>query len=218
MKTNRLFIITSLVALFSLFLASRSFGQYTFTDIDDPLGTEGTEALGVSGNDIVGFYTANGDIRSGFLYNGSTYSTLDDPLGTNTTASGVSGGNVVGYYSNAIGTYGFLYNGTTYTTLNDPLATEGTYVSGISGNDIVGYYMTSNGEHAFLFNGTTYTTLVDPADPSADTFAFDFCWLFLWILVQRHELLSHRCADGWWTNWNSSQRNFWKRYCWLIHG
>ena len=58
-------------------------------------------------------------------------------------ATGISGGNIVGFYgddSSSISIPNFLYNGSTYTTLDDPLATDGTYVSGIDGNTIVGTY------------------------------------------------------------------------------
>ena len=46
----------------------------------------------------------------GFLYNisSSTYTTLDDPLGTDgTLPCGVSGSNIVGYYLDASGAHGF---------------------------------------------------------------------------------------------------------------
>ena len=59
-------------------------------------------------------------------YNGTSYTTLNDPLGISTGAVGIDGNNIVGWY--AIGTqnyHGFLYNGTSYTTVDDPLAKNG---------------------------------------------------------------------------------------------
>ncbi len=112
----------------------------SYTTVDDPLGVNGTAtiAFGISGNNIVGSYTASSGNTYGFLYNGSTYTTLNDPLGVyGTYAYGIDGNNIVGTYTD--GSYnnnGFLYNGSTYTTLNDPLGVYGTVAYGISGNNI----------------------------------------------------------------------------------
>ena len=123
----------------------------TYTSIDDPLGTNGTYPLGISGTNIVGHYYDSSYVSHGFLYNGSAWTTLDDPLagngrGEGTCACGVSGGDVVGYYTLSSGAdMGFLYDGSTYTTLNDPMAIGGgTPVFGIDGNTIVGNYSDSN--------------------------------------------------------------------------
>jgi len=55
------------------------------------------------GNNIVG---RSG--LSGFLYNGSSYTTLSVPGGGTTCAYGISGNNVVGFYNNGSGAQGFL--------------------------------------------------------------------------------------------------------------
>ena len=55
----------------------------------------------VSGNSIVGYYADGSNAAHGFLYDISTmtYTTVDDPLGTNGTyATGTSGGTIVGVY------------------------------------------------------------------------------------------------------------------------
>jgi len=129
----------------------------TYTTLNDPLAEavyssiNGTFADGISGNNVVGCYTDASGNYHGFLYNGSAYTTLDDPLaggGANqgTLAEAISGNDVVGYFTDASGNaHGFLYNGSTYTTLDDPLGVEGTVVSGISGNNIVGIYYDASG-------------------------------------------------------------------------
>ncbi len=140
----------------------------TYTTIDDPLaGPYGTFAAGFSGGNIVGGYYDSLRVNHGFLYNGSTYTTLDDPLGTQgTIADGISGNNIVGSYTDSLQVnHGFLYNGSTCTTLDDPLALtqgEGTFAEGIDGNNIVGFYEDASGQHGFLYNGTTWTALDDP--------------------------------------------------------
>jgi len=128
-------------------------------------GWGGTFASGVDGNKIVGWYVDANGYTHGFLYNGSTYTTLDDPNGVGFTfAQGISGDNIVGYYTDHSGkTHGFLYNGSKYTTLDDPNGVGATYAQGIDGDNIVGWYVNStSGDHGFLYNGSKYTTLDVP--------------------------------------------------------
>ena len=57
------------------------------------------------GRNVVGYYENSSQIKYGFLYNGATqtYTTLDPPGASAngdvvSEATGISGGNVVGYY------------------------------------------------------------------------------------------------------------------------
>ena len=82
-----------------------------FTTLDAPSATA-TAATGISGNNIVGYYIDATGFGHGFLYNGSSYTTLDDPLATGVTAAyGISGNNIVGVYGDATTGFGhgFLY-------------------------------------------------------------------------------------------------------------
>jgi hypothetical protein len=119
---------------------------------------EGTEALGISGNSIVGAYLDASDTAHGFLYNMLTenFTTLDDPLaeGRNGTyATGISGNNIIGFYYNSSGIHGFLYDGSTWTTIDEPNAVGETFVEGISGNTLVGWYSDSS-DHSDGFIAT----------------------------------------------------------------
>jgi hypothetical protein len=79
--------------------------------VDAPLGTKGTSAQGIDGNNIVGLYTDSLGASHGFLYDGATYTTLDDPLAGpfGTVAIEISGNNIVGSYTDASGNgHGFL--------------------------------------------------------------------------------------------------------------
>jgi len=163
----------SICLLVLLFLGTggRSFAQYSFTTIDDPSANDGTVVTGISGNTIAGYYFASNGANSseyGFLYDGSNYTTLEDPLGIagSTEVDGISGTNVVGYYISSSDNlqHGFLYSGGTYTTIDDPLALGGhNYAQGISGNNIAGYYSgSSGGVSGFLYNGNSFTTLTVP--------------------------------------------------------
>ena len=153
-----------LIAVVAMASARTSFA-ITYTTIDFP-GSHSTTAIETDGSNIVGEYDDSSLRAHGFLYNGSTYTTLDDPLATGTLGTfvdGISGGNIVGEYYSSNVPHGFLYNGSTYTTLDDPLGTKGTEATGISGGNIVGdYYDSSNVQHGFLYNGSTYTTLDNP--------------------------------------------------------
>jgi DNA-binding beta-propeller fold protein YncE/PKD repeat protein len=136
-------------------------------------------ANGINGTNVVGSFPDDNGTH-GWLYNGITYTTLDDPnsipvynggylqTGCYTVANGVSGNTIVGSYAVAsfVGlgvSQGFVYSNGTYTTLDVPNATGGTSANGIDGNNIVGYYTDSSGKtHGFLYNGANFATLDDP--------------------------------------------------------
>jgi hypothetical protein len=154
-----LLVMTSLVAR----------GQFFSQTLDVP-NAAATYAQGISGGNIVGYYLDTNGTFHGFLYNGSNYTTLDDPkaatgpgLNVGTFAQGIDGTNVVGFYVGSDNMdHGFLFNGSSYTTLDDPRGAGGTTVFGISGPNIVGSY-SDNAEfpdvQGFVYNGGTYTNL-----------------------------------------------------------
>ena len=169
-----------LAVLFAIGVSASPVASQTFTTLDVPGATNTTYAYGICGNNIVGTYWDSTGNPHGFLYTGSTYTTIDDPLSVgqsngnvafssarNTKALGISGANIVGFYNNnrTLADYGFLYNGSTYTTLSEPLGTNGTDADGVSGSEVVGRYYDSLWNcHGFLYdiNSSTYTTLDDP--------------------------------------------------------
>jgi Putative Ig domain len=164
----------SLTGNFSFTVTATTTATGAFASLDDPSATAGsTIGAGASGNNVVGYYNDAAGTH-GFLYNGTTYSTLDNPSakgGASTFALGVSGSSVVGYFSDSSGRiHGFLYNGSSYTQLDVPAAGSGnTFATGISGSNVVGYYTNAGATHGFLYNGTTYTTLDDPAASAGTT-------------------------------------------------
>ncbi|HUY87899.1 MAG TPA: hypothetical protein VMV10_04105 [Pirellulales bacterium] len=152
----------------------------SFTSINDPLGYRGTQAVDVSGQDVVGNYWgvgAYGDtVEHEFLYNGAQYITVDDPLGVgSTTIQAIDGNNVLGTYRAGSGSHAFLYDITkpadaaaSYTTLSIPVPSNANnvWVTDISGNDVVGYYDFHNvaGGQGFIYDigSGGFTTLDDP--------------------------------------------------------
>jgi len=139
-------------------------GGVGYNDISPPqAGPTGTLVLGIRGKVSVGEYKDAADNVHGFIFDGSNYSTLDDPLGTNGTyvAGFYAGKFVGGYYDTA--DHGYLYDGSTFTTIDDPLGV-GTNPSAVFGNTVVGYYRdSSNHDHGFVFNGSSFTTVDNPA-------------------------------------------------------
>ena len=124
----------------------------TFSSLDYPGTTNGTEVVGISGNILAGQY-----LGGSFIYSNGVYKNINDPLSTNGTfVTGISGNNIVGFFDRYGVNYGFLYNGSTYTTLDDPLAADtglfGTYPEGISGSKIVGTYYSgiAGSENGFI--------------------------------------------------------------------
>jgi hypothetical protein len=134
-----------------------------YTVIQPPGGGVDIAARGISGNKIVGYFV-NASGNHGFMFDGTSYSTFDHPLGVNgTSLLGISGNTIVGTYGDASKLlHGFLYDGVTYTTIDFPGA-KATWAYGVSGNNVIGSYTDSIGiSRGFLYNGSTFTTLNDP--------------------------------------------------------
>jgi hypothetical protein len=173
MKTRTAYILTALPTLLAAALATQA--QYAYRELDDPLASPiGSSDESIEGTNIVGYYHDSGAFVHGFMFDGNTWTTLDDPLAAGVTVvEGISGTNIVGYYwDTSTQAHGFLYNGSTYTTLDNPKAVgaydQGTVAWGIFGTNVVGWYSDSSGtEHGFLYNVVTanWTTLDDPAGP-----------------------------------------------------
>lgn len=150
----------------------------TWTSLDAPLafsnpsngGFNGTQALAISGNTIVGYYGDAAGHAHGFIFDGSSWTTLNEPNAVRATIpTGISGNTIVGYYEDTGSSdYGFVFDGATWKTISDPLGVTGTIPTGVSGNNIVGWYGDAQGRsHGFLYNGSTFTTVDDPNAYSA---------------------------------------------------
>ena len=77
----------------------------TLTQLNVP-GSSFTQALGLNNTgDVVGFYNDSMGGSHGFLWDGSTFMTIDDPLGIGTTVvNGINDkGQIVGFYVDANG-------------------------------------------------------------------------------------------------------------------
>lgn len=133
------------------------FDGATFVDFDYPSPPAlYTVPLGIDGETIVGIYEPPITDQEGFIYDGTTFRTLNVPFGFRTTPSGVSGNLVVGWYSDSKNARrSFIYDGSSFETFSYPLPGGGQTTSvqlwGVSGNRIVGNYRGADMySHAFV--------------------------------------------------------------------
>jgi len=119
---------------------------------------------------VVGyFYDASG--RHGYVYDGTTFTTLNHGSVIGMFAFGINNADqIVGwFFDNPSTSHGFLYDGTTHTTLDAPGSTGGalggveTSAQGInSAGEIVGWFFNGSREVGFLKSGAIYTELDIP--------------------------------------------------------
>ena len=182
---------TRILTLCWLFLAAVTArpAQFSFQTLDNlqaSAANGGTTVDGVSGSVEVGYFVDTNAQTHGFIFNGSSFTELDEPASvvtngasTNyggTFAAGVQGGEVVGWYvAPDTSVHGFLYTNGSYTSLEDPNDLMYTAASGISGTNIVGSYLDQNDGyyHGFIFDGSNYTMLTDP-DAATNAFGATF--------------------------------------------
>lgn len=186
-SSNYELIVNSNVSLVANFVPSgpMTFSQGSYqTLVDSPAPY--SEAIGIYGNDIVGCYFYNNSDDTGFLYDGDSYTSVSVPsasgfsdasgpdgyLFSGTFPTGISGGSIVGYYTDTnANVHGFLYSDGVFTNLDEPNANGWTYAQGIDNGNIVGSYWGADSHyHGFLYSDGHYTTINDP-NAHGDTFA-----------------------------------------------
>jgi hypothetical protein len=130
-----------------------------------------SRASAIDGNNVVGSYFDKSGNEHGFLYNGSTYISLDMPgsVPGTTDALRISGNNVVGEYGQLTGatlhyqTYLYNISTSTYTPINPGFVA--TTPTGVSGNNVVG--VGGNNSGGFLYNGSTFDPAMTSKFPTA---------------------------------------------------
>jgi probable HAF family extracellular repeat protein len=168
---KRMLISGALMGSFLVFTSVAAHAStYNFTTLDVPNATF-TYATDINNNgQVVGYFfnAANAEENHGFVYNGSTYKTIDPPNSIpRTLPYGINdSGEVSGIYVDRIPNVqkGFVYNGSTYTTIVGP-EPNSTLVSGINDDgQLVGTFETQNphSTHGLVYNGSTYTILDVP--------------------------------------------------------
>jgi len=136
-----------------------------------------TSYTGINNSGLMsGIYNSAAGTQA-FLYDGSTFATLNNPYTsvTQTVAWGLNNiGEVAGYYFGALPTplgnfisqHGFIFDGATFTGFDAPGA-ERTQAWDINdAGHVVGTYTDSlSHRHWFLYDGTTFSGLDLPYDP-----------------------------------------------------
>jgi hypothetical protein len=115
----------------------------TWTTLDRP-GASNTWAYGIDGSNIVG-----GSSTGSFLYDGSTWTTID----TYNYAYDIDGSNIV-VNSGDLGSYLYNVTSSTRTYLHMPGAYS-TSAYGIDGNNVVGYMTGQTGTSSMICLGYT---------------------------------------------------------------
>ena len=123
----------------------------TFTYLDGflPAGVGNNQAVGLNNAGwVVGFYTDSTGGLHGYLFNGSTATTLDFLGGMGTQAFGINNkGEIVGDYTDSGGVmHGFTYIGGVFQTVDDPAGVAGsTVINGVNDlGQLVGFYADNN--------------------------------------------------------------------------
>ena len=148
---------------------------YTFTTLNDPWGANGTFPQGINNDgQIVGYYIDNLGVSHGYLYDGSSFKTIDAPSSAAFGGTNLNGINqqdqIAGWYSDGTSFHSFVYDHGTFTIINDPSAGnnssgtnryEGTYAKSINNKgEVVGYYIDGAGVwHGFLDNNGIFTNI-----------------------------------------------------------
>jgi hypothetical protein len=152
-------------------------GSSTLTHLAGPNGAGYLFGFNNVGQ-FVGTYSTSTAV-TGFIYNGSTYSVLQDPSANLTQSGGSFGptngtsavgvndlGQVVGAFtpSSSFNLSAYVYQSGSFTTLNVPGAVSSEAVGINNAGDIVGDYTDAKGRsHGFLLHNGVYATIDDPA-------------------------------------------------------
>jgi hypothetical protein len=133
-----------------------------FKPIEAPQPSNGTFAVGVSGNTVVGGFYSPATVSNGFTstVTGSNFTPFNVPNSSTTVVSGISGSKQVGSYSDAAGTHGFVQDGSTLTKPLDypSISPPYTVATGIDGTNIVGYVNGAAGMKGFLYDSSRPVT------------------------------------------------------------
>jgi hypothetical protein len=124
----------------------------TFTYLDGflPAGTQNNQAVGINNAGlVVGFYADSTGVFHGYLFNGTSATTLNYTGPTQgTQAFGINNhGEIVGDYTDSTGVmHGFTYIGGVWQTVDDPSGAPGsTVINGVNDlGQLVGFYVDSH--------------------------------------------------------------------------
>src|SRR5512135_1123088 len=132
---KRLVFVVGLVLLPGFPFEGRAQTSGTYTTFDVPGTTNGTWPVSINGQgQVVGYYYDAGGSSRVFVWDGTTFNSLDVPGAVYTFPVGINDkGQVAGWYDDADNArHSFVWNGKFYTKLDVPGAANGTVAIGIN--------------------------------------------------------------------------------------
>lgn len=159
------FLSLTIVSLALLAPASSLRAQFTTKTLTYP-GAFSTQAVGVSGNIVVGNYLPSEFANTvAFQYSNNLYKKIMPANGASSQAAAVSGNTVVGnctLIGHSTEYYPFVYNGVTAKVLYPPGTVHSQAVA-VDGANVVGVFFDNNNkEFGFLYANSTFTTIDYP--------------------------------------------------------
>ena len=156
----------------------------TLTQLQNPLDAsflhgiaQGMNSLGAIVGDF--YHTVAGNaVDSGYILLGSSFTQLDAPGATRTTARGINNsGEVVGWANIGATTEAYVYDGGIYSFVNDPNAVEGTFFESLNNHGLVsGEWKDASGDdHPFEYNthNGKFLEINVPGAGNADAFGIN---------------------------------------------
>jgi hypothetical protein len=133
----------------SYMVTGPAFNTFNYLDGFLPAGVGNNQAVGINNAGlVVGFYADSMGVLHGYLFNGTSATTLDFMGGMGTQAFGINNlGEIVGDYTDSMGVmHGFTYIGGVFTTVDNPAAVAGsTVINGVNDlGQLVGFYADAN--------------------------------------------------------------------------
>jgi probable HAF family extracellular repeat protein len=166
-RTSALSVVACLLAFLGprYAVADDANPSFKFTQVSVP-GAVSTVANGINNAGvIVGSYQDLNNAFHGYILDGSNLTVLDDPNGTDTTASDLNPNgtiSVVGEYKNSAGHFvGFKYQDGVYTDIPGPPGAISSAANDINDSGVIvgSYTDANNSTRAFMLKDGNYTTL-----------------------------------------------------------
>jgi len=137
--------------------------NYTYVNIDYPVGSSEPEAVNDSAK-VVGYWQDGSGNIHGYYWDGANFTSLDYPGASATLAEGINNDGVISgeYLINGEAPHGFTYQNGAFTTYDYPGFDGQTDGQGINNHgDLVGFY-NLNTPTGFLSSGSSFDSLSYP--------------------------------------------------------
>jgi hypothetical protein len=142
-------------------------GYVTTIDVPGAVDTFVNAIDDVNGAGVVvgHYYDASGPSHAFYSPHAFTsFTTLTQPGWTSSTAQDISDNNIVGSYTDSLGTHGFIYDGSQYITIDHPDADHlGTVLTHVSGDNLIGRYWDGRRDYEYFLYRPDVAAVPEPA-------------------------------------------------------